>query len=191
VLQKRVIIECQSFWQLLRQLVRCDLSRPTRDFLPHPLFLPNTISIPDSALRKQHKLCEIRLLKLGAPSEGTREFIPQSSRAGGANKAFQRCAVVRLAMIEQAALEPELTDEVRLVCEGMLEFLECQARERDRLTEQLRVNIPRTHTPPRRRTCMVVWQIEQDLREAEEERRWCEVVRGFACIGKLRDSLLL
>jgi hypothetical protein len=170
------------------------LSRSTRDFLtnlPLPPFLPYTISFPDSALGEQHKLREIRLLELGTPSEGTRELIPQSSRERSANEAFQRCAVVRLAMIKQAALEPELTDEVGLVREGVLKVLQRHVRKRDGLTEQLCVNIPRTHTPPLYRNCMVVRQVKEDLRETEEERRWCEVVGGFACVGELRDSLLL
>src|SRR6266403_2883975 len=101
-LQKRVIIERQSLRQLLHQLVCRALNRPTRDFLLHRL--PNAISIPDAALREQHQLREIRLLELGAFAEGTREFISQSGRARSTNKAIQSNAIVRLAMIEQAAL---------------------------------------------------------------------------------------
>ena len=73
----------------------------------------------------------------------------------------------------------------------MFQVLERRARECDWLTEQLRVNIPRTEAPPFDRAYVVVGQIEQDQCEAEEERCLREVVRGLARAGELRGGFLL
>jgi hypothetical protein len=71
------------------------------------------------------------------------------------------------------------------------QIFECCGRECNWLAEQLRVDIPRTQSPPLSRAYVAVRQIEQDPREAEEERSLREVVRRLASQGELRGAFLL
>jgi hypothetical protein len=98
-------------------------------------------------------------------------------------------------MLKQPTLNPQSTNEPRLInvrIRERIEWLENVARDRHGLSEYLHMYGPDAEDPPRcglrvgERT-----RGEEQLCEAEEERRAREVVRRFAGAREFRDRLVL